>query len=165
MAYIPARTKIKVALLDRLDSKKSVKNQIVEFKTIENLIINGVVVIPEGTIGRGQIYDIQKPGGFGRKGVLRMRAKEIKTLNNVSVPLIGELSGQGKTDGGAVAVFAAVSMLGGALMKGSGIAFEPGTNFTVEIKHDTNLGVPLNVLKEAMNPSVPRGVEIILPTK
>lgn len=68
-------------------SKKLKKNQLVEFKMVENLIINGVIVIPKDTIGIGYVYEVQKAGGFGRKGVLRIAGKEIKTLNNITVPL------------------------------------------------------------------------------
>ena len=64
--YIPKRTAMEVQLMDRLDCKKVQKYQAVDFKTVENLIINGVVVIPAGSIGKGYVYEVQKPGGFGR---------------------------------------------------------------------------------------------------
>ena len=85
--YIPKGTKLNVELLEMATSKKLKKNQLVEFKMVENLIINGVIVIPKDTIGIGYVYEVQKAGGFGRKGVLRIAGKEIKTLNNITVPL------------------------------------------------------------------------------
>lgn len=85
--YIPKGTKLNVELLEMATSKKLKKNQLVEFKIVENLIINGVIVIPKDTIGIGYVYEVQKAGGFGRKGVLRIAGKEIKTLNNITVPL------------------------------------------------------------------------------
>ena len=114
--YIPKKTMLNVELIEPAKSKTHKKNQQVEFKTTENLIINGVVVIPKGTVGMGYVYEVQKAGGFGRKGVLRIAGKEIKTLNNVSVPLRKGLEGKGKTDGGAVTVAAAVSLVGGLFM-------------------------------------------------
>ena len=57
--YIPKRTAMEVQLMDRLDCKKVQKYQAVDFKTVENLIINGVVVIPAGSIGKG-IRDIEE---------------------------------------------------------------------------------------------------------
>ena len=163
--YIPKRTAMEVQLMDRMDCKKVKKYQAVDFKTVENLIINGVVVIPAGTIGKGYVYEVQKPGGFGRKGVLRIAAHEIKTINGIKVPLMKGLEGKGKTDGGAVAVAAAVSFLGGFLMKGSGIVYEPGTNFMVEVKTDTDLQCTPENLAKAMDPSVPRGQVIYVPVK
>ena len=163
--YIPKRTAMEVQLMDRMDCKKVKKYQAVDFKTVENLIINGVVVIPAGTIGKGYVYEVQKPGGFGRKGVLRIAAYEIKTVNGIKVPLMKGLEGKGKTDGGAVAVAAAVSLLGGIFMKGSGVVYEPGTNFMVVVKNDTDLQCTPDNLAKAMDPSVPRGQVIYVPVK
>lgn len=160
--YIPKKTMLNVELIEPANSKTHKKNQQVEFKTTENLIINGVVVIPKGTIGMGYVYEVQKAGGFGRKGVLRIAGKEIKTLNNVSVPLRKGLEGKGKTDGGAVAVAAAVSLVGGLFMKGSNINYPAGTDFQVEVRDNVDLGVTPEELKDAMNPNIPHGQEIVI---
>ena len=163
--YIPKKTMLNVELIEPANSKTHKKNQQVEFKTTENLIINGVVVIPKGTIGMGYVYEVQKAGGFGRKGVLRIAGKEIKTLNNVSVPLRKGLEGKGKTDGGAVAVAAAVSLVGGLFMKGSNIIYPAGTDFQVEVRDNVDLGVTPEELKDAMNPDIPHGQEIVIEVK
>ena len=163
--YIPKKTMLNVELIEPASSKTHKKNQQVEFKTTENLIINGVVVIPKGTVGMGYVYEVQKAGGFGRKGVLRIAGKEIKTLNNVSVPLRKGLEGKGKTDGGAVAVAAAVSLVGGLFMKGSNINYPAGTDFQVEVRDNVDLGVTPEELKDAMNPDIPHGQEIVIEVK
>lgn len=163
--YIPKKTMLNVELIEPANSKTHKKNQQVEFKTTENLLINGVVVIPKGTIGMGYVYEVQKAGGFGRKGVLRIAGKEIKTLNNVSVPLRKGLEGKGKTDGGAVAVAAAVSLVGGLFMKGSNINYPAGTDFQVEVRDNVDLGVTPEELKDAMNPDIPHGQEIVIEVK
>ncbi len=160
--YIPKKTLLNVELVEAANSKTHKKNQQVEFKTTENLIINGVVVIPKGTVGMGYVYEAQKAGGFGRKGVLRIAAKEIKTLNNVTVPLRKGLEGKGKTDGCAVAVAAVVSLAGGFFMKGSNINYPAGTDFQVEVRENVDLGVTQEQLAEAMNPNVPQGQTIIV---
>ena len=162
---IPKKTMLNVELIEPANSKTHKKNQQVEFKTTENLIINGVVVIPKGTVGMGYVYEVQKAGGFGRKGVLRIAGKEIKTLNNVSVPLRKGLEGKGKTDGGAVAVAAAVSLVGGLFMKGSNINYPAGTDFQVEVRDNVDLGVTPEELKDAMNPDIPHGQEIVIEVK
>lgn len=163
--YIPKKNMLNVELIEPANSKTHKKNQQVEFKTTENLIINGVVVIPKGTVGMGYVYEVQKAGGFGRKGVLRIAGKEIKTLNNVSVPLRKGLEGKGKTDGGAVAVAAAVSLVGGLFMKGSNINYPAGTDFQVEVRDNVDLGVTPEELKDAMNPNIPHGQEIVIEVK
>lgn len=160
--YIPKKTMLNVELVEEASSKKLKKNQQVEFRTVEHLIINGVIVIPKGTVGIGYVYEVQKAGGFGRKGVLRIAGKEIKTVNNISVPLRKGLEGKGKTDGGAVAVASAVSLVGGLFMKGSNINYAAGTDFQVEVRENVDLGVTQEGLAEAMNPDIPHGNEIIV---
>lgn len=163
--YIPKGTKLNVELLEMATSKKLKKNQLVEFKMVENLIINGVIVIPKDTIGIGYVYEVQKAGGFGRKGVLRIAGKEIKTVNNITVPLKKGLEGKGKTDGGAVAVAAAVSLVGGLFMKGTNIEYPAGTNFEVEVRNNVDLQTTPENLKEAMNPNIPHGIELNIEVK
>lgn len=163
--YIPKGTKLNVELIEAASSKKLKKNQLVEFKMVENLIINGVIVIPKDTIGIGYVYEVQKAGGFGRKGVLRIAGKEIKTINNITVPLKKGLEGKGKTDGGAVAVAAAVSLVGGLFMKGTNIEYPAGTNFEVEVRNNVDLQTTPENLKEAMNPNVPHGIELNIQVK
>lgn len=160
--YIPKRTALNVELVDRMDCKKVKKFQTVEFRTTENLIINDVVVIPARTIGKGYVYEVQKPGGFGRKGVLRIAASEIKTINGIKVPLMKGLEGKGKTDGGAVAVAAVVSLAGGFFMKGAGIVYEPGTDFIVEVRKDTDLQCTVDNLAKSMDQNIPRGQVIYI---
>lgn len=163
--YIPKGTKLNVELIETATSKKLKKNQLVEFKMVDNLIINGVIVIPKDTVGIGYVYEVQKAGGFGRKGVLRIAGKEIKTLNNITVPLKKGLEGKGKTDGGAVAVAAAVSLVGGLFMKGTNIEYPAGTNFEVEVRNNVDLQTTPENLKEVMNPNIPHGIELNIEVK
>ena len=46
--YIPKKTKLKVELVEAANSKTHKPNQEVEIKLLENLIINGVLIIPKG---------------------------------------------------------------------------------------------------------------------
>lgn len=158
--YIPKKTILKVELVQAANSKTHKENQEVEIRLLENLIINGVLIIPKGTIGTAYVYKSRKAGGFGRKGILQIAGKEFKTINNITVPLKKGLSGKGKTDGGAVAVAAAVSLVGGLFMKGSNIDYPAGTNFEVEVRENVDLMATQENLSEVMNPKIHHGLEI-----
>lgn len=158
--YIPKKTILKVELVQAANSKTHKEDQEVEIRLLENLIINGVLIIPKGTIGTAYVYKSRKAGGFGRKGILQIAGKEFKTINNITVPLKKGLSGKGKTDGGAVAVAAAVSLVGGLFMKGSNIDYPAGTNFEVEVRENVDLMATQENLSEVMNPKIHHGLEI-----
>ena len=161
-AYIPADTVIAVRLENELSSKKAHKNDIIPMKTVDNIIINDVVVIPAGTEVHAFVVGARKNGLFGRSGKLEFSVDSVKTINNVTIPL--EYIGEKKAgnDGGAIAVAAVVSVVGGLFMKGKNISFPAGTTFDAKVVADTDLKVSLDDLASAMDPNKPHGVSITL---
>ena len=164
-AYIPKDTNINLELIDPISSKKSKEGNTFRLKTIENLLINDVVVIPANQEVLGTITKARKNGMLGRKGRLEFKIDSIKTINGVNVPLIAEVKGKGHSDNGAVAVAAAVSLVGGLFMKGTNIYYEPGQKFVAVVSTDTDLNASVEDLPNAMNPSKPTGQNIVLPIK
>lgn len=160
--YIPANTKITLENTKTFDSKTSHTGDPVKFKTLSNIIINNVVIIPAGTIANGVITNARSAGGLGRAGKLEFCVNSIDTANNVTVPLAYESAKAGKTDGGAVAVFVAVSILGGIFMKGTNVQCVEGTKVEATVTEDTDLNVTFDDLAAAMSPDKPHGVNIIL---
>ena len=164
-AYIPKDTNINLELIDPISSKKSKEGNTFRLKTIENLLINDVVVIPANQEVLGTITKARKNGMLGRKGRLEFKIDSIKTINGVDVPLTAEVKGKGHSDNGAVAVAAAVSLVGGLFMKGTNIYYEPGQKFVAVVSTDTDLNASVEDLPNAMNPSKPTGQNIVLPIK
>lgn len=158
--YIPANTKIPLELTEEISSKTLKKNQQFSLQTTENLIINNVVVIPKGTECQAYVTKARKNGLFGRRGILEFNIPSIKTLNNIDVPLNGYIKGAGKTDGGAVAVAAVVSLAGGLFMKGTNISYPEGQVFVTTVARNTDLEVTSEMLPKAMNLSKPQGNSI-----
>lgn len=116
-AYIPKGTVLQVELTKELSSKRAKVGDAVPLKTVENIIINDVVIIPAGTDVEGVVTKARKAGGLGRGGKLEFSITGVKTLNNVKVPLEYTKGEHGAGDAGGVAVFAAVSIVGGLFMK------------------------------------------------
>ena len=163
--YIPKDTNINLELIDPISSKKSKEGNTFRLKTIENLLINDVVVIPANQEVLGTITKARKNGMLGRKGRLEFKIDSIKTINGVNVPLTAEVKGKGHSDNGAVAVAAAVSLVGGLFMKGTNIYYEPGQKFVAVVSTDTDLNASVEDSPNAMNPSKPTGQNIVLPIK
>ena len=164
-AYIPKDTNINLELIDPISSKKSKEGNTFRLKTIENLLINDVVVIPANQEVLGTITKARKNGMLGRKGRLEFKIDSIKAINGVNVPLTAEVKGKGHSDNGAVAVAAAVSLVGGLFMKGTNIYYESGQKFVAVVSTDTDLNTTVEDLPNAMNPSKPTGQNIVLPIK
>ncbi|MDR3348261.1 MAG: hypothetical protein LBO03_01420 [Acidaminococcales bacterium] len=159
--YIPDKTPVEVELVNNISSKTHKKGHIVDIRVIENLIVNGVVVIPKGALGQLLVTEAHKAGGFGKRGKLVLTPQFVFAANNEKIPLIPDnYQTLGKGDGGAVAVAAAVTLIGGIFMKGSNTTFNAGTEFTVAVDGDIDLGCTEENLADEMDPSKVRGNEI-----
>ena len=161
-AYIPKGVILKVELTKELSSKKSKVGDSVPLKLVENLIVNGVIVAPAGSDVKGVVTKARKAGGLGRGGKLEFTIVSVKAINGVEIPLQYSKYQHGAGDGGAVAVVAFVSIVGGIFMKGKNVVFNEGLQFDAEVTADTDLKVPLDELAEAMDASKPHGVSITI---
>jgi hypothetical protein len=155
--YIPQNTKIPLELTETISSKTLKQDQQFSLQTTENLIVNNVVVIPKGTACQAYVTKARKNGLFGRRGVLEFNIPSIKTLNNIDVPLNGYIKGAGKSDGGAVAVAAAVSLVGGLFMKGTNVSYPEGQIFITTVARNTDLEATNDTLPQVMDESKPQG--------
>lgn len=161
-AYIPKGTIVPMELPQVLDAKHARTGEVLRLRTTENVIINGIVVIPESSVVYGTVTKAKGPGMLGRAGTLEFTIDYVETVNNVKIPLTFNSKEHGEADGGAGAIFAVASVVGGLFMKGSNVVVKEGTKFEVPVAQDTDLHVSLDRLAEVMNPNAPHGVEVIL---
>lgn len=132
--YIPKDTQIRLELVDPISSKKSKTGNTFKLKTMEDTIINDVVVIPQGEEVQGIIVKAHGNGMFGRGGKLEFNVPYVATINGVKVPVNGYVNAHGRQDAGAVAVAAAVTVVGGLFMKGKNYYYNPGQEFVVTVR-------------------------------
>lgn len=161
-AYIPKDTILEVKLTEAISSKKMKKGNIVPLVLCDNLLINDTVVVPAGTTVNGIVTDAKSNGRFGRSGKLEFNITSVKTINHVDIPLEYVARKEAGSDGGAVAVAAVVSLVGGFFMKGKNVEFPANTIFEAKVTSDTDLNCTLTDLPDAMNPQAPHGVNIVL---
>lgn len=159
-AYIPKGTIIDVELLEELTSKKNHVDDDVKLKTLDNIIINDVIVVPAGALVEGTVTKCTSSGLFGRAGKLEFTINSVKSINGVDIPLQYTDFKEAGSDDGAVAVAAVVTLIGGLFMKGKNVSFPAGTKMSAKVVADTDLKVRLDNLAEMMNPAKPHGVVI-----
>lgn len=161
-AYIPADTILHVELMEEISSKNIKKGAPVPLKLQENLIVNDVIVVPAGAEVEGVVTQAKKNGMFGRSGKLEFSINSVKAINGVRIPLEYLTKKEAGSDGGAVAVATAVSLIGGLFMKGKNVSFPAGSVFDARVTSDTDLNVTLEDLPQAMDPEKPHGVSITI---
>lgn len=149
--YIPKDTVVMLKLLDTLHSKKVKSGASFRLEMVDDLVVNGVVVIPKGQEVLGKVLRAEKSGGGGSGGRLELNIPYLETLNGVQVPVDGYILNKGKNDGGAIAVFAVVSMVGSLFMKGKNVEYVSGQLFNVTVNKDTDLEATPDNLAEVMS--------------
>jgi hypothetical protein len=150
--YIPKDTSITLQLVDAVSSKRNKAGDPFRLRVMENLMVNNVVVIPKDAVVDGIVLKASGNGIFGRGGDLQINIPEIRTINGVAIPLNGYVKGYGRDDNGAVAVAAAVTLIGGLFMRGENIYYDPGQTFKVTVQKDTDLQATPDNLALVMNP-------------
>jgi hypothetical protein len=150
-AYIPAKTKIELALLNALDSKTAHTGDALTLETLDNIQINGITVIPAGTIATGKITKAVSAGAFGKGGKLEFSVSSIKTINGIDVPLSCTASyaatKQIQSSSGIAAVGSAVQNL---FSSGSNVQCAVGTGIEATVTTDTDLNVSVTDLSSTM---------------
>lgn len=161
-AYIPKDTVLNMELQTTISSKTAQVGDIVPLIMTDNIIINDVVVIQKGTTVNAKVTKATSSGLFGRAGKLEFMIDSVETVNGVKVPLQYTTKKEAGSDDGAIAVAAAVTVIGGLFMKGKNVSFPVGSKFAAKVVNDTDLNATLDNLADVMNPDKPHGVTIVL---
>ena len=162
-AYIPGGTRFKVRFTKNISSDKIYKGEPVPIVTAQNIIVNGVVVIPAGTKVKGFFTTAREAGYVGRAGKIGFTVESVAALNGVEIPLHCVETVRGNNDvAGSIAVMLLLSPLGGFFMKGRNARIPKGMQFEVEVPFDSDLEASLYFLAEDMNAWQPHGVSVKL---
>ena len=143
--YIPKGTPLMLALQEPISSKTSKEGKAFKLKSLEDVVINDVVVIPAGTTCVGKVLKGRGNRGFGRGGKLELSIAAIKTLNGVTVPLNGYIKGRGKKS----STWFAPRWIS-AFLQGKELNDKEGKLFRVTVSRNTDLKVTGDELGDAM---------------
>ncbi|MDR3564185.1 MAG: hypothetical protein P4N59_22500 [Negativicutes bacterium] len=147
-AYIPKGTLINAELISGVNSVDNDVSDVAYFRVLQNVVVNGVVVLPSGTVGNAVVTAVKRSGYLGREGGIEMRARYVQALNGAVIPLTLDIKKYGgKDDKYLPYLWASLYELGytkfavfsGAL-RGADQEIASGTKFQVAVDYDTDLG-------------------------
>jgi hypothetical protein len=99
---LPAGLAVPLVTVDPLSSKKQATGDMVALRTAEDVVVDGVVVIPKGTDATGQISNAQATGGLGVNGKLAIAPLYLR-VGAAVVRLTGATQKKGTTGADTVA--------------------------------------------------------------
>jgi hypothetical protein len=127
-SVIPAGTVLRLSLIDALDTDRSLAGDRFTGSLSEALVVNGVTLLPQGTLLRGQVIDAQGSAKVKGLASIQLTLTEIvkggKTIAIRTETFSAQAEPQKKRDVGIVAGGAGVGAVIGAIAggkKGAGI--------------------------------------------
>jgi len=84
-------------------------NSTIAFSVVSPVYVDGVLLIPRGTIARAKIVKLKKAGSFGRGGALTIEMEHIVAIDGTRIPVQLTADAQGGNRAGVLAVGAAAT--------------------------------------------------------
>lgn len=140
-ANIPETIVFKVTIDEPLTSKTAKVGDVFTFTVAEDIISGNLLVVPEGTKGRGTVTEVKKGRSFGRSGSLNVAFHDIETIGNIYFDATqgpeaqerakSEIAAAGASVAG-IALLGPVGAIGGFFIKGKDVQYDAGQAFYVQ---------------------------------
>ena len=164
-------TPIKLVLSQNLSSATAHTGDLVAFETVEDVKVQGVLVIPRGSNAWATITDAQHKRRLGRAGRLDLNIDKVRLADGEKVLLRAVEGGSGGGHQGAMIgamVATSIFTLGGSalflLMHGKDMKIPEGTQVTAFIQGDVTLDpAKFSPDAQAPKPAVPAPAPVATP--
>lgn len=132
---------VRIRMVSDVDSAKNREGEVVRYRVVDDVMVDGRVVIPAGAEGTGRISEVTTAGRMGRDGRVlidfgsvpaldgsrvSLRVDEKATEKNKSIELAAGASMAG------VLLLGPVGLVGGYFVKGQDVKIPMGTEFYLE---------------------------------
>lgn len=147
---LPANSEIAVTPVSDLTSKGIKVGHIVPITTVYDVMHNGYVVIPKGTLGQAEVTWRTGKGAFGKSAKIDLSYQWLD-LNGRKIALSGKhrQNGEGNT-GAAVGAWVAAGVIGGALVTGKSAKLPAGTPLIARTAEGLPYLLPANAVQVPM---------------
>lgn len=138
---LKAGTVIPMELISTITSKSARSGQMVDFRVMSDVKVDGKTVISAGSIAQGQIVRAKKSGLLGSEGELEIAVKSIKAVDGTNVYLTtNNLSDEGSNKV-ALSIVLTICCLFGFLIKGGQAEIPAGTQVQGMVASNTEINV------------------------
>jgi hypothetical protein len=147
---VPKGTDIRLSFDDGVSSKTAKIGDKINFHVVDDIVIDGQVVIKKGTAAVGTVTDVAKGRRFGVNARLKIRLDPVAGADGTLIPIAarqkGKATGSG-TDKAAIASGAGVLLLGpiglgaGYFITGKNVIVNSGDTMTTEVTEPTDVKI------------------------
>lgn len=112
---VPGGTALKVSVLQALQSNSAHTGDTFQFKSLDDVVVDGWIVVPRGAIGEGEITAANAAGGNGHPGKIALQFNWIYGADGLKIKLSDVPSnnnGEAAKGGASTAAIASYLVLG-----------------------------------------------------
>jgi hypothetical protein len=128
---LPEGTALSLTFANDTSSKDAKKGDVVSFSLDKDVIVDGQVLIKQGTEATGRVIYAEKRGYMGHSGKLAIQVESTTTVDGRQLPLRAAKGREGASAGGTTIAVTWLTGPFGALVKGGDTVFKRGTLVTV----------------------------------
>lgn len=141
---VPAGTPIRVRLLEHLNSQFTKDGERLRLEVVEDVIVNGRVVVRQGAAAWGLVGDARPAKGWGRKGKVEFSIDQVEGADGYPLQVDCDTTKVADNSTGAAVAAAYFAPLLGGGVKGKKARIHKGTEFIAlveepAIMHKANL--------------------------
>ncbi|HWA83580.1 MAG TPA: hypothetical protein VG820_09115 [Fimbriimonadaceae bacterium] len=147
---VPKGTDIRLSFDDDLSSKTAKIGDKVKFHIVDDVVIDGQIVIKKGTEAVGTVTDVARGRRFGVNARMKLRLDPVAAIDGTMVPIAARQKGKAtgsSTDKAALASAGGALVLGpiglgiGYFVTGKDIHVKSGDTMTTEVTTNTEVKV------------------------
>lgn len=140
---LPAGTLVPLETTQMISTETLQVGQTVDLRVTSDVKVDGKVVIPAGSIAKGQVSRADKPKAIGKEGRLEIQIKSVRAIDGQEIPLSGGSIFREGTDKQTLAIVLGIFIcLLCLLIKGKDAVVPIGTsvssnvasNYEIEVK-------------------------------
>ncbi|HEY9886699.1 MAG TPA: hypothetical protein V6C96_05495, partial [Vampirovibrionales bacterium] len=129
-------SEVKVTLTKSVSSNSSIIGQPVEAEVLEDVVVNGRVLVKQGTTVKGFISSIQKAKRMGRGGNIGIQFNSVKAIDKQKIGLRSAMGRNGSDKTGKTVAMTVIFGLPGLLVKGKDAGIRKGTEIIAFVDDD-----------------------------
>ncbi len=139
---VPQGKEIHIKTEDEINTAKLKVGQLVGFSVVNDIRVDGYLVIPAGTTGSLEVTEFKKAGNFGKDASIKIKLNDIKTLDGSSLSLNLKLDDQenhskeialGVSFLGTVIISNPIGLVAGYFLKGKDVVIPAGTVMRAQV--------------------------------
>lgn len=133
-------TMVSLELINEVTSNMK-PGQTVDFRVMNDVKADGVVVIPAGSIAKGQIVNASKHQLLGIHGEVTVQVKSVNAVDGTRVALSGSSLTMEGDNRIVTSIVLTVLCFFGFLLKGGNGVILPGTIFDAPVAYNTDIAI------------------------